>query len=523
MISARNRGFRSFCWLMTFVTAATPPLTAYAQSPGTEQTELAYCLRGSCLVVSARPNQLLTSPLLEMFPIEVLQAAMLKETGVDPLEATRLTVSVLPTPQPPSYSITAQFASPIVGRLNAQLIQHTQLGELAGRPLMQSAVPQLPSLFFPEDMTIVAAPEATLQKLVRGTATTTSDEMQKRLQAAAADDIYMCIDIAPLRPLIQIGLMQAEIPLELEPFLMAPNLIRYVELRLNFTGGGPTELIVEANDATAANELMGLVEQAIDIARQEILVAADRLQRDPDPVQQATGRYQERLVSKYSQTLKPVVDGKQLVLCRMQPGEGDTPALTMTAVSGVLVSLLLPAVQAAHEAARRNMSMNNMKQIMLSLHNYHDSFGQLPAHASYDDNGKPLLSWRVHILPFLEEQQLYEQFHLDEPWDSDHNRQLIAKMPELYLEPSSGLGPTEGRTHYLGAQGNQNIFDGTKDGISFRQITDGLSNTIAILQVNNVRAAIWTQPDDWELDKDDPLKGVKNSPHPAGFLAGLCR
>ena len=112
MISARNRGFRSFCWLMTFVTAATPALNVYAQSPRAqlprvEQTELPYCLPGACVVVSARPQQLLTSPLLKMMPIEVLQAAMLQETGLDPLEGQRLLVSILPSANPPSFSVSA--------------------------------------------------------------------------------------------------------------------------------------------------------------------------------------------------------------------------------------------------------------------------------------------------------------------------------------------------------------------------------------------------------------------------------
>lgn len=97
---------------MTFVTAATPALNVYAQSPRAqlprvEQTELPYCLPGACVVVSARPQQLLTSPLLKMMPIEVLQATMLQETGLDPLEGQRLLVSILPSANPPSFSVSA--------------------------------------------------------------------------------------------------------------------------------------------------------------------------------------------------------------------------------------------------------------------------------------------------------------------------------------------------------------------------------------------------------------------------------
>ena len=67
--------------------------------------------------------------------------------------------------------------------------------------------------------------------------------------------------------------------------------------------------------------------------------------------------------------------------------------------------------------AQRVQAMNNLKQLGLAMHNYHDVNGHFPARASQDKQGKPLLSWRVHLLPFVEQGQLYREFHLDEPWD----------------------------------------------------------------------------------------------------------
>ena len=71
------------------------------------------------------------------------------------------------------------------------------------------------------------------------------------------------------------------------------------------------------------------------------------------------------------------------------------------------------------------------------MHNYHDTYGTFPPAATTDGADKPLLSWRVAILPFLEQQPLYEQFHLDEPWDSPHNKTLIEQMPQVYAIPGS--------------------------------------------------------------------------------------
>jgi hypothetical protein len=73
-----------------------------------------------------------------------------------------------------------------------------------------------------------------------------------------------------------------------------------------------------------------------------------------------------------------------------------------------------------------------LRQIALALHNYHDAVGTFPPPASSSRDGKPLLSWRVLILPYLEQDALYREFHLDEPWDSPHNKRLIDRMPAIY-------------------------------------------------------------------------------------------
>src|SRR5262245_48949678 len=96
----------------------------------------------------------------------------------------------------------------------------------------------------------------------------------------------------------------------------------------------------------------------------------------------------------------------------------------MLMCAGVLVARLLPAVQAAREAARRMQSTNNMKQISIALINYNDVYGTLPPAVVSDASGKPLYSGRVLLLPFLEQDSLFNQFHKDEPWDSPNNLPL---------------------------------------------------------------------------------------------------
>src|SRR5207247_6504418 len=124
----------------------------------------------------------------------------------------------------------------------------------------------------------------------------------------------------------------------------------------------------------------------------------------------------------------------------------------------------------------RNLGRNRLKQVGLAFHNYHDQFKHFPTHAIYDKDGKtPLLSWRVAILPYLDQGELYQQFKLDEPWDSPNNKKLIAKMPEIY--ESLGMGQKGvGLTPYMVFTGPMSAFDGNMK-LSFAQVPDGLSNT----------------------------------------------
>lgn len=181
----------------------------------------------------------------------------------------------------------------------------------------------------------------------------------------------------------------------------------------------------------------------------------------------------------------------------------------------VMVALLLPAVQAAREAARRNVAMNHLKEISLGLLNYETVNKTLPAAKGGPESQ---LSWRVHILPYMEEggADLYAEFHLDEPWDSEHNRKLIAKMPQTYKDPAGRL--PEGETNYVAVTGPGTAFGDGTTGPSLRDFTDGLSRTITIVEAD--QGVPWTKPDDWQFDPNGPINGVGNV-RLGGFLAAM--
>lgn len=181
----------------------------------------------------------------------------------------------------------------------------------------------------------------------------------------------------------------------------------------------------------------------------------------------------------------------------------------------------VPAMtQKMRDESYRRSRMNNLKQICLALHNHESARNAFPAAASYDAEGRPLLSWRVHILPYMEQMKLYNQFRLHEPWDSEHNRKLIDQMPESYADPDPAVRAAigdRGRTTFLAPRAEGTVFGG-REGIKFSEMKDGSSNTIMAVEVVPERAVVWTKPDDWEVDLANPLDGVKRSDRD-GFVA----
>jgi type II secretory pathway pseudopilin PulG len=182
--------------------------------------------------------------------------------------------------------------------------------------------------------------------------------------------------------------------------------------------------------------------------------------------------------------------------------------------SGVLVALLLPAVQAAREAARRSQSTNNVKQIALALHNYNDTYGSFPPAVVTDANGKPLYSGRVLLLPYLEQKALYDQFDLTQPWDSPQNNTISQSMIPIFLDPSAPQ--TGSQTDYLFVTGAGTIFEAGQ-ATKFTGITDGSSNTLMLVEVRN-SGVHWAEPRDQEISQPMSLPPGN---HPGGNIVGM--
>jgi hypothetical protein len=160
----------------------------------------------------------------------------------------------------------------------------------------------------------------------------------------------------------------------------------------------------------------------------------------------------------------------------------------------------LPLPGEDHPEAR-DRTIDNLKVLGLAMSWYaHVNDGRLPP-AAIRKEGKPLLSWRVALLPFLGQKALYEKFRVDEPWDSPHNKALLEEMPAVYT-PVVPKGPERHVTYYQGFVGPGALFDG-EQGTRVADITDGVSWTLMIVEAAEL--VPWTKPEDLLYDPGEPL------------------
>ena len=181
---------------------------------------------------------------------------------------------------------------------------------------------------------------------------------------------------------------------------------------------------------------------------------------------------------------------------------------------GVIVLLLVIGGMIVHsyvskfknammEYAENNVGVFEAQQILLAFHNYHDTTRAFPPAYTVDAEGKPLHSWRVQILPFIEEQELYDRIRHDEPWDSEYNSQFHSQMPDIFRGAFDSSPTSTGMTNYVWVVGENTVSDGPSAS-PLSKMVDGTSNTAVLFETR--RPICWMAPEDLTLD--DLEKGI---------------
>ena len=390
----------------------------------------------------------------------------------------------------------------------------------AKRPARREPSPQSPSVYLADDNTFVAGQAAQIEAVLAGTGKQAADGLLTPAVRAAAegkhhvvagwslprgllpepqagrDPGWEALFAAPFRPLF-----------EAKPGVLTVDAGEEVRAQANFT----------FPDDKQAGEGAWSVKDGLAVLRLATggLIAAVGPGRD--------GAAQARLLEEARSGLRAAVVEQEGAVVRTSVSIKVDPATVATALTTL------------KQTAARKPSENNLKQIGLAIINYSTSNGGRFPTSVYSKDGKPLLSWRVLLLPYIEEEALYKDFKLDEPWDGPNNKKLLARRPRAYTSRAGRAGPTE--TYYKGFNGPGGAFESDPQrfkarpalvpgvfefgpGIHFpASFPDGTSNTLLVAEAGD--PVPWTRPDDLPYDPNKPLPEL-DGPYPDGFLAAFC-
>lgn len=507
----------TFRWLTAMaLTMALGMLNQTASSVQAQDKSAVYLPQDSIVVFYLDVAAIKNQKELEVVPWEVLSAAGKDAIGVDPLLATQVWGTVgLPSMNGPEFGIRISTSQPVnIDDLNGEMFgpvkSSAKTPNIKLRPMNGAPI----SVVQAND-TFMVGSEGTLRKLL-GAKGTPSNLVA--LVAADKEPIRLAVAMEPIRELITTSIEQFQFALTEDMASDLKELVTKVDyIYLRSTLGLDVSMTLQfgaADEATASRVkevLLSLRSQGMDEA---LMQASGQLEFTPmsEEVKAAWKEYFTRARSIVEKASDPTLKGDRVTF--------EIKNLQSAYTASFLLGMALPAVQTAREFTTRLNSDNNLKQLGLAFHNYESAYSHFPERAKTDEDGNQLLSWRVLLLPFLEEGRLYEKFNLDEPWDSEQNKALLAEMPDVYKNPRLEL--PEGYTCYVAPYGGKDekrtIWDIEK--CSFRNVTDGTSNTIMFVQVNADAAVPWTKPDDFDIAAKSLIEFLLE--RPKGGQATMC-
>lgn len=473
------------------------------------ESALPYVPRGALAIVVANVAKMRSQPAMQpaMKLIEEPVSPMLQSNwSVMPEQVERVILYYWPSKKIMHMGTIVQLTEPVNLSLPTKTIQRKYLNQTYYE-LPDSTLPRFVAK--PNAKTIVAgSSDEELRAILMSAALPLPDRPGTRALLPTASSNYLSVQVDArmlrhvaanqLRQMSQnMGPLYGAISPMIDNTHDAMLSIGYDNQNLTFT------LHLVAEDPASAAEVASTLQAAAVLARNALKQAETQLPEMPGDTR-AFMLVGTSLASSTLESLQVRVSDQQVEATAEAPAQ----------ISSTALALLAPALQSARASAERAQSINKLKQIALAMVNYESIYGHFPPAVVMGGPFKDVpRSWRVELLPFLEEVVLYNEYRQDEPWDSEHNRQLIARMPDVYR--SSAAPDDSTMSSYFVFTGPETIF-ADNDGTKLLEITDGTSQTL--LAVEASREIPWTKPEDIPYASDGPLPELTGLSIPDGFI-----
>jgi hypothetical protein len=467
-------------------------------------------------------------------PLERWQEQMEKETGTDPKIVERMTIVflALPTLADPksiensgcAFIKTAKPYDPtkVLETLGTGYLEQ----RLGDRTYYVAAGESNSATYLADDHVFVSGSRTTVAEVLRRLGLSTPDGRLRDALSQVSEDNQITIGLNPPPMLRQIGQSIPDSYQALRPLLALQSAAVLVRLKstLQPTPFGDT-LFLEARlvfpDDHSSKQGLEAVKSGLAQLQKDLRTALPQLEKQSQaefPALEKTGRSQlvpiMKWVAQFSNRFDDSLDSREVlqqertVVARVRL-VADLPEWSVDWARFFFL------FYGAESITNKSASQEKLRRLAEAMFDYcaKQAEDRLPPHAKFSSDGKPLLSWRVLLLPMLGEKELFRQFHFDEPWDSEHNRKLLTKMPRIFVSPNDG-SPTPGTTYYQVFVGKDTLFE-ERDGLPRSEVAKRGANTLLIVEAAD--AVPWTKPQDLEYDADKPIPKLGGN-----FPDGIC-
>lgn len=492
------------------------PQGLLAQGRGEGETSIAH-LPGDCFfAVVIRPRQMLEKYAKETTaPLGMLKDAIGNNAGIDVDNLNEFVFAAGFNPEvlkglddrarrralsPDNVGLVInRFHKPVdQAEISEKLFPYTTPAELDGKRYLKPKNEYGVAGWFADERTLVFGREVSVVRAMtsRGGMSSLTHHLRR---ASDTDDVVGVLSMETGGPYLRELMKKEEPPAPFHALKELPDHLDIAVFSGNLSGDVPGRIDAQAVNAESAERLEKLAGAFLSFMR--TAYAGEREQILQRASTEELGKLTVDVFDKVLKNVELRREGRQLT------AQLNTPGGMVSA--GELMIEIFADEERRSERYRRASQLSLISQALKQYMTKHKGF---PPAASYSDDGKPLLSWRVHILPHLPNgEALYKQFKLDQPWDSEHNKKLLAKMP-----PAFAYDRKEGGTHTrcLAVLGEKTVLR-AKGSIQESDVKDSERDTALIAEVAEQHAVPWTKPADFTPSGDDfsALTGGKTDSH----------